>query len=48
VTALVFFEFNSIEINDPKGLLYGAMMNILKGEVGKKQIEKVFRKLANN
>ncbi len=48
VTALVFLEFNGIDINDPKGLLYDAMMNISKGEVGKKQIEEIFRKLANN
>ncbi|MBN1497886.1 MAG: type II toxin-antitoxin system death-on-curing family toxin [Spirochaetes bacterium] len=48
VTALVFLEFNDIEINDPRGLLYDAMINISKGEVGKKQIEVIFRKLANN
>jgi death on curing protein len=48
VVALVFLEFNGIEIDDPKGLLYEAMMNISKGEVGKKQIEKLFRKLAGN
>ncbi len=41
VAALVFLEFNGIEINDPKGLLYKAMMNISKGEAGKKQIEKI-------
>jgi death-on-curing protein len=45
VTALVFLEFNGIDIDDPKGLLYDAMMNISKGEVGKKQIEEIFRKL---
>ncbi len=48
VTALVFLEFNGIDINDPKGLLYDAMMNISKGEVGKKQIEQIFRKLSKN
>jgi death on curing protein len=48
VTALVFLELNNIEINDPKGLLYGAMINISKGEVGKQQIEELFRKLSNN
>ena len=48
VTALVFLEFNGIDINDPKGLLHDAMMNISKGEVGKKQIEEIFRKLSTN
>lgn len=48
VTALVFLEFNGIEINDPKGLLYNAMMNISEGKAGKKQIEDIFRKLSNN
>lgn len=48
VTALLFLEFNGIDINDPKGLLYDAMMDITKGEVGKKRIEKIFRKLSTS
>ena len=31
VAALVFLEFNGIEVDDPRGLLYNAMMNIAKG-----------------
>ena len=37
VTALLFLDFNGIDINDPNGLLYDAMMDISKGEVGKNE-----------
>jgi death on curing protein len=48
VTALVFLEFNGIEINDPGSALYDIMMDISKGKKGKKELEKIFRKLSNN
>ncbi|MBN2078997.1 MAG: type II toxin-antitoxin system death-on-curing family toxin [Spirochaetes bacterium] len=46
VTALVFLEFNGVEINDARGILYDAMMNISRGAEGKKKLEGLFRKLA--
>jgi len=46
VTAMLFLKFNDIEIRDPKGRLFDAMVNLSKGEEGKKQIENSFRKLA--
>ncbi len=49
VVALVFLEFNGIEINDPKGILYDIMMDISKGNKGnkgKKELEEVFKKLS--
>ncbi len=46
VTALVFLEFNGIEIEDPKNELYDIMMDMAKSRKGKKEFEKVLRNLA--
>ena len=46
VTALIFLEFNKIEINDPTSKLYDIMMDISKGNKGKKELENIFRKLS--
>jgi len=46
VVALVFLEFNGIEINHTKGTLYDIMIDISKGNKGKKELEEIFRKLS--
>jgi death-on-curing protein len=45
-TALVFLELNGIELKDPKGDLYGLMMDVARGNKSKAQVATVFRNLA--
>lgn len=44
-TALVFLDFNGIEINDPGGRLYGIMIGVATGLKKKKEIANVFKSL---
>lgn len=43
--ALVFLDFNGIDIEDKKGSLYDAVMNTASGKMDKKRLAAVFRKL---
>jgi death-on-curing protein len=45
-SALVFLELNRINIADPRGILYDAMIGIATGVVGKAEFGKVLRKLS--
>jgi len=44
-SALVFLELNSISLDDPKGKLLDAMLNIAKGNLSKKQFAQVLKEL---
>jgi death on curing protein len=46
VAALVFLDFNGIEINTPEGSLYDLTMSVATGRSGKPQIAEFFRKMA--
>ena len=46
VAALVFLDFNGIQIDDPEGSLYPAMMKIASGKKGKDFLTNTFKKLA--
>lgn len=48
VAALVFLEFNGIEVNDPGGLLYASMMKIAEGKTGKDDLIKVLISLSSS
>ena len=45
-TALVFLALNGIEIEDPKGRLYGAMIGIAERKFSKKDLAALLSKLA--
>ena len=44
-SALVFLEMNGISLNDPKGKLLEAMLNMAMGKLTKQQFAKVLRSL---
>ncbi len=44
--ALVFLDFNGIEIEDKKDSLYDAIMNIASGKMEKKSLAAILKKLA--
>ena len=46
VTALVFLDFNGIQIDDPEESLYPAMMEIASGKKGKDFLSNIFEKLS--
>lgn len=46
VAALVFLDFNGIEIDDPDDELYPMMMGVAQGKKDKKVLAALFRKLA--
>jgi death-on-curing protein len=48
VSALVFLDFNGIDIDDPDEVLYKAMMNIASGKMKKDKLADVFRSLNKN
>ncbi|MEW6399882.1 MAG: type II toxin-antitoxin system death-on-curing family toxin [Bacillota bacterium] len=41
--ALVFLEMNGVSVDDPRGLLYGAMLNIAAGTLGKGEFAHLLR-----
>ena len=43
--ALVFLELNGVTINDPKGTLFGLMIEVALGRSGKREIADVLRRL---
>ncbi len=45
VTALVFLDFNGIDIDDPNEILYKAMMDVASGKLNKEKFADVFRSL---
>jgi death-on-curing protein len=45
VSALVFLDFNGIDIEDPHKVLYKAMMNVTSGKMNKDKLADVFRSL---
>jgi death-on-curing protein len=45
VSALVFLDFNGMEIDDPNEKLYTAMMKVASGKMNKEQLAAVFRSL---
>ena len=45
--ALVFLALNGVEIEDPKGLLYNAMMDMAARKLSKKGLAALLRKLAS-
>lgn len=44
-SALVFLELNDISLNDPKGKLLKAMLNMAKGTFGKQQFAQILKGL---
>ena len=44
-SALVFLELNVISLDDPKGKLLDAMLNIAKGNLSKQQFAQVLKEL---
>ncbi|MEW6202334.1 MAG: type II toxin-antitoxin system death-on-curing family toxin [bacterium] len=44
--ALVFLEFNGVELRDPKGKLYEVMMSVASSNMDKTALAIIFRKLA--
>jgi death on curing protein len=46
VTALVFLEFNGIDLYDPDGKLYAMMMDVSKGRKGKKELQELLINLS--
>src|ERR1700679_1535377 len=44
-SALVFLELNDISLDDPKGKLLEAMLNIAQGILSKSQLAKIFSEL---
>ena len=48
VSALVFLELNGIEIEDPKGRLYNAMMGIAERKFSKEDLAALLSKLAED
>lgn len=46
--ALVFLALNGVEIEDPKGRLYGAMMDIAARESSKEGLAKLLNELAKS
>ena len=45
VAALVFLDFNGIEIDDPDEILYKAMMNVASSKMNKEELTIVLRSL---
>jgi death-on-curing protein len=46
--ALVFLELNSVDIEDPDGILYETMIGVASGQKKKDEIANVFRKLSRS
>jgi len=46
VSALVFLDFNGVQIEDPEGRLYQAMMGVASGKKGKDYLAGIFEKLS--
>src|SRR4030042_6872783 len=46
VSALVFLDLNNIDINDPHNILYNVMIEIASGNISKKDLGSIFRKLS--
>ena len=46
VSGLIFLDFNNIEINDPKGMLYIMMIKVASGKGDKKYISGILKRLA--
>ena len=46
VSALVFLDFNGIDIDDPDEVLYKAMMNAASGKLSKNKLAAIFRSLS--
>ena len=47
-SALVFLDFNGVEVDDPAEELYRLMMEVAAGKKTKREIAEVFRRLANS
>jgi death-on-curing protein len=45
VSALIFLEINGISIDDPNEELYGIMMKVANGKIGKQEIAASFKRL---
>ena len=46
-SALVFLDINGVEIEDPSGKLYSAMMGVASGKKTKRTVADLLRKLAS-
>lgn len=46
VSALIFLEFNDIEILDEKDILYETIMNLAEGKLTKKELGNIYQSLA--
>lgn len=46
VAALTFLDLNGVEIETPKGSLYGLTMSVARGDAGKSEIAEFFRQRA--
>jgi death on curing protein len=46
VAAMVFLEFNGIDINAPEGSIYDLTISVATGQTNKQQIAEFFRKAA--
>jgi len=47
VAGLVFLNLNGLDILDPEEKLYQMMLDITEGKIGKSEIQKILRQLAN-
>lgn len=46
VCALVFLALNAIDVADTDGVLYGTMIDVASGRLGKEELAAVFRRLS--
>lgn len=46
VCALVFLALNAIDVADTNGVLYGTMIDVASGRLGKEELAAVFRRLS--
>lgn len=46
--ALVFLEMNGMSVDDPDGVLYGAMLRLAAGTFGKGEFAQLLRRLSQN
>lgn len=47
VAALVFLDFNGVEIDAPEGSIYDLTVSVATGQAGKQQIAEFFRTMAH-
>jgi death on curing protein len=48
VSALIFLDFNEIDIDDPKEILYKTMMDVASGKMSKDKLALIFHSLSKS